>query len=110
MYTSDHIWIIVIYALNHEPLVTLKYRCDGTVRHLQCLHNLRDCSISIQVILSRILNRKVILWYRENAFQKERLGAAIDRVGLEAFEKALEGDDLLRRKEEIIAADLKVRG
>ena len=53
---------------------------------------------------------KVILWYRENAFQKERLGAAIDRVGLEVFEKALEGDDLLRRKEEIIAADLKVRG
>ena len=53
---------------------------------------------------------KVILWYRENAFQKERLGAAIDRVGLEAFEKALEGDDLLKRKDEIIAADLKVRG
>ena len=50
---------------------------------------------------------KVLLWYRENAFQKERLGAAIDRVGVEAFERALEGDDLLSRKAEILAAELK---
>ena len=52
---------------------------------------------------------KVILWFRENAFQKERLGAAIDRVGVEAFERALESDDLLLRKEEILAMPLKER-
>ena len=52
---------------------------------------------------------KVILWFRENAFAKERLGAAIDRVGVEAFEKALEGDDLITRKEEILAMELKER-
>lgn len=50
---------------------------------------------------------KVILWFRENAYQKERLGAAIDRVGVEAFERALEGSDLLDRKAEILAAELK---
>jgi len=52
---------------------------------------------------------KVILWFRENAFQKERLGAAIDRVGVEAFEKALESSDLLDRKAEILAMPLKER-
>ena len=34
------------------------------------------------------LVEKTILWFRENAFVKERLGAAIDRVGVDAFEAA----------------------
>lgn len=55
------------------------------------------------------ITEKVLLWFRENAYQKERLGAAIDRVGVEAFEKALEGDDLLNRKEEILAMEIKIR-
>ena len=45
------------------------------------------------------LVEKAILWFRENAFVKERLGAAIDRVGVDAFEAAIATDDLLLRKE-----------
>ena len=55
------------------------------------------------------LVEKTILWFRENAFVKERLGAAIDRVGVEAFEDAIATDDLLLRKDAILAAPLKER-
>ena len=55
------------------------------------------------------MTEKVILWYKENGYAKERLGACIDRVGVDALEKALEGDDLLKRKEEILAAPVKER-
>ena len=55
------------------------------------------------------LVEKAILWFRENAFVKERLGAAIDRVGVEAFEAAIATDDLLARKDAILAAPLKER-
>ena len=37
---------------------------------------------------------KILLWYRDNGLEKERLGAAIDRLGADVLEKALEGDDL----------------
>ena len=53
------------------------------------------------------LVEKTILWFRENAFVKERLGAAIDRVGVDAFEAAIATDDLLLRKDAILAAPLK---
>ena len=33
---------------------------------------------------------KVMLWYGENGNQKERLGATIDRIGIEALEKYIE--------------------
>ena len=67
--------------------------------------------------LSRMVTReeifpileKTMLWFKENAYQKERLGAAIDRVGVENLEAALFGDDLLNRKEEILAAEVKQR-
>ena len=52
---------------------------------------------------------KTILWYRENGYKKERLGAAIDRLGVEALEAALASDDLLKRKDAILAADLLER-
>ncbi len=52
---------------------------------------------------------KTLLWFRENAYQKERLGAAIDRVGVEAFEEAIAGDGLLARKQAILAAPIKAR-
>ena len=55
------------------------------------------------------LIEKTILWFRENAYQKERLGAAIDRIGVEAFEAAIATNDLIDRKTEILAAPLKVR-
>ena len=46
---------------------------------------------------------KVMLWYKENGYAKERLGAAIDRLGTDALEAALSDGDLLLRKEEILA-------
>ena len=53
------------------------------------------------------LLEKTILWFRENAYQKERLGAAIDRLGVDKLEKDLAGSDLIDRKSEILAAPLK---
>ena len=52
---------------------------------------------------------KAMLWYKENGYAKERFGIAIDRVGIEVFEAAVLGDDLLKRREEIIAAPVKER-
>ena len=46
---------------------------------------------------------KVMLWYKENGLPKERLGAAIDRLGVEVLEAAISSDDLINRKEEILA-------
>ncbi|MBP3917950.1 MAG: 4Fe-4S binding protein [Clostridia bacterium] len=50
---------------------------------------------------------KVLLWYKENGRAKERLGAAIDRIGVDVLEKALASDDLLNRRDEILAAPIK---
>ena len=52
---------------------------------------------------------KTILWFRENASVKERLGSAIDRLGMESLEKELFCDSILMRKEEILSAELKER-
>ena len=49
---------------------------------------------------------KVMLWYKENGYVKERLGAAIDRLGMDTLEAALKTNDLLDRKEEILAKGL----
>ncbi|MDO4732391.1 MAG: 4Fe-4S binding protein [Bacillota bacterium] len=54
-----------------------------------------------------VVVEKLLLWFRENAYVKERLGAAIDRLGSDALEAALAGDDLLERREEILAAPLR---
>ena len=53
--------------------------------------------------------KKVILWYKENGYVKERLGAAIDRIGVEALEASLATNDLLDREEEIFAKPLLER-
>ncbi|MBQ8185850.1 MAG: (4Fe-4S)-binding protein [Clostridia bacterium] len=50
---------------------------------------------------------KVMLWYKENGYAKERLGACIDRIGMDALEAAIASDDLLTRRDEIIAAPVK---
>lgn len=46
---------------------------------------------------------KSMLWFKENGLPKERFGKAIDRVGFEKAEAEILGDDLLHRKEEILA-------
>ncbi len=52
---------------------------------------------------------KTLLWFKENAYAKERLGLCIDRLGAEKLEKDIFSDDLLLRKEEILAAEIKQR-
>ena len=64
------------------------------------LSNLYSCDEISDVI------EKVILWYKENGYVKERLGAAVDRLGKEALESALLSNDLLDRKDEILAKPL----
>lgn len=46
---------------------------------------------------------KVMLWYKENGYAKERLGATIDRLGKDVLEAAISGNDLIKRKEEILS-------
>ena len=58
--------------------------------------------------LEKILE-KTLLWYRKNGYAKERLGAAIDRVGVAQFEKDVEGDGLLEEKEAILAQEIRTR-
>ena len=52
---------------------------------------------------------KVMLWYKENGYVKERLGATIDRLGTDALEKAIATNDLIERKDEILAKPLLER-
>lgn len=57
---------------------------------------------------------RVFLWYRENGYIKERLGAAVDRIGVENLEKSLFAEtdsvsDLIARRDEIFALPLKER-
>lgn len=52
---------------------------------------------------------KIYLWYKENGYVKERLGTTIDRIGLDNFEKAIFSNDLLERKDAILAAPLLER-
>ena len=55
------------------------------------------------------LIEKTMLWFKENAYMKERLGMAIDRVGANKLEAALFSDDLLARKDEILAKEVLQR-
>ena len=52
---------------------------------------------------------KVMLWYKENGYSKERLGATVDRLGVSELEAALATNVLLDRKAEILAKPLLER-
>lgn len=52
---------------------------------------------------------KVMLWYKENGYAKERLGATVDRIGTDVLEAALSTNDLLDRKDEILSKPLLER-
>ena len=52
---------------------------------------------------------KTMLWFRENAFAKERLGKAIDRIGFDKMEKELFSNDILERKQSILEQEIKQR-
>lgn len=55
------------------------------------------------------LVEKIMLWFKENAYQKERLGLAVERVGVEKMEADIMSDDLLARRDAILAAEIKQR-
>ena len=49
------------------------------------------------------LLEKTMLWFKENANGKERLGMVVERLGKEKLENDLFSQELLNRKEEILA-------
>ncbi len=53
---------------------------------------------------------KVMLIYREQGHTGERLAETLDRMGFEEFEKQLYNDEILERKEEILDAQLHIKG
>lgn len=53
---------------------------------------------------------KTLLWFKKNAYSKERLGLCVDRVGVEKLEKDIFSDDLILNKQEILDADILQRG
>ncbi|MDP4118404.1 MAG: hypothetical protein Q8873_04345 [Bacillota bacterium] len=53
------------------------------------------------------LIEKCLLWFRENAYIGEPFGCAIDRLGKNKFEYELFDENLIKRKNEILCADLK---
>ena len=79
----------------------------GTWGKTQRMGTLLNAVYSTDEIPSVI--EKVMLWYKENGFAKERLGAAIDRLGANEFEVAIKGNDLIDRRDEILAKPLLER-
>ena len=57
-----------------------------------------------------VLLEKCILLYRDLGYAGERLGRCIERVGEEEFIRQLLSDDVLTRKDEILAAPLRTKG
>ena len=51
----------------------------------------------------------ILLWFRDNAYRGERLGNAIDRVGIATLEAGILDGTLLARRDEILAAAIKER-
>lgn len=50
---------------------------------------------------------KVILFFRSEGIRGERLGETIDRLGVDCTKKALSGNALLERKDEILTMEMK---
>ncbi|HLR34302.1 MAG TPA: hypothetical protein VK071_03120, partial [Tissierellales bacterium] len=53
---------------------------------------------------------KAMLIYREQGHTGERLAETLDRMGFEEFEKQLYNDEVLERKDEILEAQLHLKG
>lgn len=87
-------------AVAHDTKVVYKIYVGGTWGK----HTRMGTPLSAYVEEAEIMPilEKTLLWFKENANPKERLGMAIDRIGFENFEKAISTDDLLNRKEAIL--------
>ena len=88
-------------AVPKEAASVCRIFVGGTWGKTQRMGTLLSQTYSIDEIPSVI--EKVMLWYKENGYVKERLGATVDRIGIDALEAALITNDLLDRKDEIIA-------
>lgn len=88
-------------AVSNEAESVCRVFVGGTWGKTQRIGTLLNSQYSPNDIPNII--EKVILWYKENGYAKERLGATIDRVGKEALETALKTNDLIERKNEILA-------
>lgn len=56
-----------------------------------------------------VIAEKVMLLFKEQGYLGERFAQVVERIGFDKVKEMLRGDDLLARKEEIIAAPVKVR-
>lgn len=50
---------------------------------------------------------KSLLWFKKHGYVKERFGLAIERIGIEEFEREVFSDELIVNKEEILKAEIK---
>lgn len=94
-------------AVSHDTVTMYQIYAGGTWGKRTRMATALPYLVTEEEVLP--LMEKTMLWFRENAYKKERLGMAIDRIGEDSFIKAMESDDLLRRKDEILAATIKER-
>lgn len=94
-------------AISHESEVKYKIYVGGTWGK----YTRPGTALSRMVSEADIYGilEKTLLWFRENAYAKERLGAAIDRIGIDSFENSVFSNDLLNRKDEILAKEIMQR-
>ncbi len=91
-------------AVPKEAASVCRIFVGGTWGKTQRMGTLLSQTYSVDEIPTVI--EKVMLWYKENGYVKERLGATVDRIGTDALEAALATNELLDRKEEILANPL----
>ena len=94
-------------AVPNEAKAVCRVFVGGTWGKTQRMGTLLRQTFTADEIPSAI--EKVILWYKENGYAKERLGATIDRLGIDALESAIATSDLLDRKDEILSKPLLER-
>ena len=94
-------------AVPKEAASVCRIFVGGTWGKTQRMGTLLNSVYSADEVPSVI--EKVMLWYKENGYVKERLGAAIDRLGADTLEAAIATDDLLNRKDEVLVKPLLER-
>ena len=94
-------------AVSHESETVYRVYVGGTWGKNSRMGTALSRYVTEDEILPLI--EKTMLWFKENAYAKERLGMAIDRVGADKLESALFSDELLARKDEILAKEVLQR-
>ena len=94
-------------AVPKEAASVCRIFVGGTWGKTQRMGTLLNSVYSADEVPSVI--EKVMLWYKENGYVKERLGATVDRIGTDALEAAIATDVLITRKDDILAKPLLER-